>query len=172
MAGYLTKPVDLHDLLDLIDRLTAGRATAGIDHLSKDNVVRHPRFAPPRQVLDLTHIERLRDLEQDDNFFNEVVADFLEDADTLIDELERSALMADSLTFRDRAHALRSSAAHMGATGIRDLCLAWRDFGPNELAARGAREVQLLRSEYERLRSALTMLTGEGRSADVDRGHA
>lgn len=170
MAGYLTKPVDLYELLHLIDRLTSEETTAGDDRPAEDNVVRPPRFAALRQVLDLVHIERLRALDQDDNFFNDVISDFIEDAEMLIGELEHAAMAADSLAFRDRAHALRSSAAHMGATGIRDLCLTWRDFGPNELAARGKQEIISLRSEFERLRDALLALTAEDNPADVDRG--
>jgi len=169
MAGYLTKPVDLHELLHLIDRLTALRATSETAVPARDNVVRPAHFAAPRQVLDLAHIERLRSLEQNDNFFNEVVKDFIEDADMLIDELEHAATSADSLAFRDRAHALRSSATHLGAVGIRELCLTWRDFGPKELTTRGTQEIRLLRSEFDRLRDALTALTTDDKPADIDR---
>ncbi|MDH3662302.1 MAG: ATP-binding protein [Alphaproteobacteria bacterium] len=167
MAGYLTKPLDLHELLRLIDRATAAHAATDDRHSAEDNVVRHPRFTAPRQVLDLAHIERLRDLGQDDDFFPDVISDFIEDANMLIGELERAAMAADSQAFRDRAHALRSSAAHMGATGIRELCLTWRDFGRSELATRGTQEIMLLRSEFDRLRDALT---AEEKPADVDRG--
>ncbi len=169
MAGYLTKPVDLHELLSLIEHLTALDGATVDRRPSEQNVVRHPRFTAPRQILDLTHIERLRDLGQDDDFLSDVVVDFIEDADMLIDELEQAAMAFDSLAFRDRAHALRSSAAHLGATGIRDLCLTWRDFGPNDLQSRGKQEMVLLRAEFDRLRTALTALVTDEQSAGGDR---
>jgi two-component system sensor histidine kinase RpfC len=49
----------------------------------------------------------------------------------------------------------RSSAAHIGASALFELCLAWRGIGPAELAARGAEHVARLRFEFERLRRAL-----------------
>ncbi len=52
--------------------------------------------------------------------------DFIEDAEHLMREIEVAAAAADADAFRDCAHALRSSAAHIGATAIFELCLAWR----------------------------------------------
>ena len=44
--------------------------------------------------------------------------------------------MADARTFRDQAHALRSSAAHVGALGLFDLCLSWRELDDHALMMR------------------------------------
>ena len=56
---------------------------------------------------------------------------------------------------RDAAHALRSSAAHIGAVGLLELCLSWRDLDDSLLRERAAAEVAALRRELARLRAAL-----------------
>ena len=155
--AYLTKPVDTAELLTLIDRLTAPMAAkaSGLGAV----VVRHPRLAgsgPP--VLDWTHLERLRQLDDGDDFLAEVIQDFITDGDELVMELEAAAAAGDATAFRDNAHALRSSAAHIGATALFEICLAWRGLDPAELAEHGASYVTQLKSEFERLRTALLAL--------------
>jgi two-component system sensor histidine kinase RpfC len=106
-------------------------------------------------VLDRSCLERLQQLDQEDDFLSQVLNDFIADAEQLVTELEAAASAGDATIFRDRAHALRSSAAHVGATALFQLCLGWRGIGPDELAAQGTSHVLRLKSEFARLRSAL-----------------
>ncbi|HEX2462457.1 MAG TPA: Hpt domain-containing protein, partial [Vicinamibacterales bacterium] len=108
-------------------------------------------------VLDATHLERLRQLDDHDDFLDSLIRDFIADAAQLVEELETAALHGDAVAFRDRAHALRSSAAHLGATALFELCLEWRGIGKDELAAEGSAYAMRLRSEFERLREALLL---------------
>ncbi|MGH6885123.1 MAG: ATP-binding protein, partial [Geminicoccales bacterium] len=153
IAAFVTKPVDMEELLALIDRLACPKPPM-------------PSALPPgrgrpsgtietRPVLDPSHLNRLRQLDDQDDFLHGLIRDFIADAEQLVDELEAAALDRDAATFRDRAHALRSSAAHIGATAVFELCLEWRGIGPDDLAAEGAHHATLLRSEFERLRLAL-----------------
>jgi two-component system sensor histidine kinase RpfC len=107
-------------------------------------------------VLDPSHLNRLRQLDEQDDFLHGLIQDFIADGEQLVDELEAAALERDAATFRDRAHALRGSAAHIGATALFELCLEWRGIGPDDLATEGADYATFLRSEFERLRLALT----------------
>ena len=163
MDAYLTKPVELQELLALVDRLTrpaAARPRAAPARGSEfrrparaDGLRYDPTGAPP--VLDRAMLDRLRQLDDEEDFLARLIEDFIIDAEQLIVELEAGAVAADAITFRDRAHALRSSAAHIGATALFELCLGWRGIGPAELAARGPDYAAQLRSEFERLRRAL-----------------
>jgi two-component system sensor histidine kinase RpfC len=108
-------------------------------------------------VLDATYLERLRQLDDHDDFVGGLIRDFITDAEQLVEELEAAALDCDAAAFRDRAHALRSSAAHLGATAIFELCLEWRGIGTDDLAAEGGTYAMRLRSEFERLREALLL---------------
>ncbi len=162
--AYVTKPVALEQLLALVERLTrpaaAGPAAARATH---DDTRRPYRGDPDRRgadpsrlpVLDQGLLERLRQLDDEEDFLAGLIHDFIADAEQLIAELEAGAAAADAATFRDRAHALRSSAAHIGATALFELCLEWRGIGAAELAERGVDHVARLRSELERLRCAL-----------------
>jgi two-component system sensor histidine kinase RpfC len=159
IAAYLTKPVDMEQLLGVIDRVTSRESSAGAwpmpdaEHAA-DGAVEAP------SPLDPTHLERLRQLDDADDFLHGLIGDFIADAEQLVDELEAAALDVDAAAFRDRAHALRSSAAHLGATALFELCLRWRGIGPDELAAEGSRYALQLRSEFERLRDALMVELG------------
>jgi two-component system sensor histidine kinase RpfC len=166
MAAYLTKPVDPEDLIFLVDRLTRRRqrpaGRVGADARAA------PVAGPP--VLDRDCLERLRQLDQDDDFLRQIVYDFLGEAEQLMTDLEGAAAAADAATFRERAHALRSSAAHVGAVALFELCLGWRGIGPDELVAQGTDQLARLRSEFGRLRTALLAEAGAPRAAAAGGG--
>jgi two-component system, sensor histidine kinase RpfC len=154
MAGYLTKPVDMEELLGLIDRVAhADPAASSPEQPSRVRPTGTGAEAGP--VLDATYLDRLRQLDDHDDFLAGLIRDFIADAEQLVDELEAAALNGDAAAFRDRAHALRSSAAHLGATALFELCLEWRGIGADDLSAEGSAYAVRLRSEFERLREAL-----------------
>jgi two-component system sensor histidine kinase RpfC len=163
IAGYVTKPVDMEQLLGLIDRLT------------RPDPAVTPRVQPSRArptgtvdkaapVLDAAYLDRLRQLDDRDDFLGGLIRDFIADAGQLVDELEAAALNCDAAAFRDRAHGLRSSAAHLGATAMFELCLQWRGIGADDLAAEGSQYAMRLRSEFDRLREALLLELTEQRA--------
>ncbi|MCE3249575.1 MAG: rpfC 1 [Geminicoccaceae bacterium] len=155
IEGYLAKPVDIDELLPMIDRLTRP-AGAALPMVRLERVeAPGPAAAAPLPALDRMLLERLRQLDDQDGFVSQVIHDFLIDAEQLIAELAAAARAKDALAFRDRAHALRSSAAHIGATALFQLCLGWRGIGAAELAAQGAGCIARLEAEFERLRDAL-----------------
>ena len=161
--AYVTKPAALDELLALVERLTRppaaggpGAAGAALDDGWKPARAELPATGPGRPpVLDHALLDRLRELDDDEGFLADLIQDFIADAEQLIAELEAGAAAADAPTFRDRAHALRSSAAHLGASALFELCLAWRGIGAAELAEQGAEHVARLRFEFERLRRVL-----------------
>jgi two-component system sensor histidine kinase RpfC len=153
VAAFVTKPVDMEELLALIDRVA--RAQPAIASSQPASRPQPTAAGETKPVLDPAHLDRLRQLDGQDDFLRGLVRDFIADAEQLVDELEAAALDRDAAMFRDRAHALRSSAAHIGATAVFDLCHELRGIGPDDLAADGADYATLLKSEFERLRLAL-----------------
>jgi two-component system, sensor histidine kinase RpfC len=89
------------------------------------------------------------------DFVSELAGQFVADATGIIAELDAAAAQGNVTEFRERAHALRSSAANIGAHGIYDMCLAWRQISANELAGQGRAHVRRLTEEIERVRLAL-----------------
>jgi two-component system sensor histidine kinase RpfC len=73
----------------------------------------------------------------------------------IVARIGRAAAPGTRAPFRDEAHALRSSAAYLGATALFELCLAWRHLDDDALILRGAVEVARLEHEFGRLRVAL-----------------
>jgi two-component system sensor histidine kinase RpfC len=162
--AYVTKPVEVRELLSLVDRLTRppGPSIAlQAEPRPSAVVVPHPRLAKSSPVLDPDRLERLQQLDDEDGFVASVIRDFLEDAEQLVGQIAQAAAERDAETFRDCAHALRSSAAHIGATAIFDLCLAWRRITADELAAYGAGHAARLESAFEQLRVALGAVLAE-----------
>ncbi len=170
--AYVTKPIEVRELLSLVDRLTrpsaAPAAPPPAEPRASAVVVPHPRMTGALPVIDQDCLDRLRQLDDQDGFVAAVITDFLEDADQLVRQIAQAAAARDAETFRDCAHALRSSAAHIGATAVFELCLGWRRTTPDELAEHGASHAARLESAFEQLRTALrAVLAEQARRAPV-----
>ena len=83
----------------------------------------------------------------------------------LLAELAAASRDVDSVSFRAKAHALRSAAANVGARGLADLCRAGEGAGPAELGPAGLHLVERLRTEFLRVRQALDSRAGGASSA-------
>ncbi|MBX6747049.1 MAG: Hpt domain-containing protein, partial [Acetobacteraceae bacterium] len=113
----------------------------------------HPRFHPAAPVLDpqvLTDLEALGGPE----FVAGLMEDFLQEAAQVVQAMQAAAGQGDVRRFRAEAHALRSSAANMGARAVQELCAAAEAMVPAEIAGAGARQVALLAAELDRVREA------------------
>lgn len=148
-ADYLTKPLEMRDVLEAIERVSDKDQLAGRPTATK--VIHHPRFTDSQATLDVSYLRNLRTLDPDPAFFVDIIDDFIEDADGLIDELEAAVAAVDDIAYRDRAHALQSSAAHIGATGLRRLCHEWRHVGPDQLRDEGRARIAQIRLEFRTL---------------------
>lgn len=118
-----------------------------------------------RPVLDRRKLEGLVLLDQGDGFIEELVDTFVAEAGDLVAAIEQAALGGDIIAMRDHAHALRSSAAHVGATQLFDVLLGWRSQDDATLLRRGPAEVQHLRLELERASAAFMAWRADHRSA-------
>ncbi len=167
-SAYLTKPIDADTVLQTIDELVpavpelaepgpASEKAAGkvAVHAAGATVVAHPALETGRPVLDPSRLRSLASLDTGDGFLDGVIDDFLADAVQIVARIEAAAAAGRSRELRDQAHALRSSAAHLGAIALFELCLSWRDLGDEALAARGKAEMVRLRREFDRFRQAL-----------------
>jgi two-component system, sensor histidine kinase RpfC len=160
MDACVTKPIEPARLLELIDGMVPLRAgdtpspmpekAAGIEAAK---VVPHPRLAAT-SVIDRQKLEDLEAIGGKD-FVADLVVQFSADAAELVRELDAAAAADDAEAFRERAHALRSGAANIGARGVFELCLAWRQISANELASKGRQHVRKLTEEIDRAAAAL-----------------
>jgi two-component system sensor histidine kinase RpfC len=198
-SGYLTKPVDTPALLRALEEVTEHRrpavAAAGptlrlvvpppttadrpADRWPADRpdpATAASRAAemtpsrPPSAVLDPAKFASLACLDDGDGFLARLIDEFLVDGESIVARVGHAAATGDARAFRDEAHALRSSAAYLGATTLFELCLAWRAVDDDALIMRGAAEVARLEREFDRLRAALLAVRPGGRHTDTGHG--
>jgi len=177
-ARYLTKPVRTEELLAALDelvpperrrgplRMPAAFDVAGSPPPSGEEapaetsaadgvVVPHPRLSAAPSVLDERRLAGLAALDAGDGFLYETVEAFLRDGRGLVEAMERAAAAGDVRAYRDAAHALRSSAAHIGAEALYRRCLEWRGLDDHALALRMKAEAAAVAREFGRAEAAL-----------------
>ncbi len=169
---YLTKPVDVDLLLATVEELVpperrSGSAVAVMDEGQAQGggdgrapsagavVIPHPRAQEEGAVLDESRLRALAGLDQGDGFLRETVEAFLADGEVLVAAMRQAAAAGDVRTYRDRAHALRSSAAHIGAMALYRRCLEWRELDDHALAMRMRHEVEGVAAAFAQARQAL-----------------
>ena len=87
----------------------------------------------------------------------------------MLRELTVAVTNKDLQAFRDQIHALRSSAANIGARNIYKMCLAWRQIGMRELEAQGKEHLRKLELEFQRVRSDLVQYIADAGEAQAGR---
>lgn len=169
MDGCLLKPIAPQDLVAAVETMSRSSPAAfgGSIGLLQD----HPRFraasaAPAATALDKTIIANLRQL-GDSEFLDELMADFIADAKVLIGVLVAAANAGDMQSFRFNAHALRSSAANVGATALGELCAPWIKGRGTDLRMRAAEFAAQAQLELERTREAIMALSAPRRFNNV-----
>ena len=84
-----------------------------------------------------------------------MVASFLTEAAAHLEEVRKAVRLEDGATFRDRVHALRSSAANVGALVLPELCRDWQFASDEMVRQNGAEMAARLVAEFEAVRAAL-----------------
>ncbi|MDX1433558.1 MAG: ATP-binding protein [Gammaproteobacteria bacterium] len=157
MDAYLTKPVDAERLIRTVESL-AGPANVTLgrpDPKALPDVVRSRasdgRAAPPRKpaepALDRQKLVALEGLGPGGAFLEDLVKNFLDEAERLVDQLSRAWQSDDRAALAESATSLRDSAATLGALGLRDLA--------GDLAASADRDPPQRTGDVARIRSAL-----------------
>jgi two-component system sensor histidine kinase RpfC len=158
MDACVTKPIEPAKLLEMIHSMTPERAEPEkpAQATSVADISAHPRFRPAGALptIDEKVVDELETL-GGQAFLAELITEFLREAEGLVRDLTDAAECCDVKLFRDKAHALRSGAANIGARGIYDLCLQWRQITAAELQENGRRHADRLAAELERASRAL-----------------
>ena len=157
MDACATKPIEPHRLLEIIGTLVNDAAKGPRVVSNKAEAAGHSSVTARNSreaAIDLDTIDALENLGGKE-FVDELAAQFLDDAADILRQLSDITAAGDTLAFREQLHALRSAAANIGARGIYEMCLAWRQIAPEDLASQGEIYLNGLREEFERVRVAL-----------------
>ena len=169
MDQVITKPVEPDVLLHHVHKLTATETTA-VEPVESDaeskslvenpgsvtDLTTHPRFrAGQAPVIDQPAIDALCDLDRSGAFLREVIGEFLADATQLLDTMARSVDERDVGSLRDSAHALKSTAAHVGALRMQAICSAFQRASRRDNLAMAQDTVDALNNELASFRKAI-----------------
>jgi two-component system sensor histidine kinase RpfC len=153
MDGCLTKPIEPKRLLEVIGQMTAAATSPASD----ETVTPIPQQARPAArsspALQESMLGDLQALGGDD-FLAELIDGFFVDAGAVLAELRQAVALGDVDAFRDQLHAVRSGAANIGAQGVYELCLAWRQIEADELVRCGRNHVAAIEAEFTRAKDA------------------
>ena len=167
MDGYITKPVEAAKLLQVIESFAkppvdvaealklpprpAASAAADVTDIAS-----HPRFQPESNpVLDPAALAALDAIDPGADFVSEILKDFIIDTEDLLRSLDQALAARNIAGVRDVAHAMRSSAANVGAVRVSRLCGELYSAPALEIEREGRAQVDLLHEEFERYRGVV-----------------
>ncbi|MGB3400308.1 MAG: ATP-binding protein [Candidatus Deferrimicrobiaceae bacterium] len=156
--AYLTKPVEVKKLIELIDSLiTAGReghaATATAQaHPAGNGASEEGRGGP---VIDPATVNELAALGEKEDFLEKLIQIFLETGEQNIENIEKAMLARNYSRVSELAHGLKGSAGQIGASTLMELCNRISHTQPVALMNEGNETVKVLRNEFGRVRAAL-----------------
>jgi len=105
-------------------------------------------------VIDKTTFDELKQMSGDE-FINELIDTFLEDAPKMIEEIKSGLAANNADTFRRAAHSMKSNAATFGASQLAGLAKELEMLGKeNKLHETGDR-LRALEEAYESVRKEL-----------------
>jgi two-component system sensor histidine kinase RpfC len=174
MDAVITKPVEPVKLLTAIEEMTAEhRKTHGdgvISGIHADEADASPKvvtMTPAKRVphlrlisssvLDTKALEDLWLLDTEEDFFAEVVEEFFSDGADLIANISDAVSNRDMAAIKSAVHALRSSAAHVGAHRVRAKCRDFQDLEPAVLAEDGPPMLKDLQLEFDAAHDELVL---------------
>jgi two-component system, sensor histidine kinase RpfC len=134
-----------------------GNAALGASKTRVSEAHEHGRPVPD-EVIDREVLKRLEQLGGAE-FREEVTTAFLLDAHVILDDLEAATRALDDTAFRDLVHAMRSSAANVGAVGLFEVCLALRAVDRDQMQARGQEYLDALSQKLESARLAFDAIS-------------
>ncbi len=121
MDDYVSKPVKEKDLESVLNRWLVGAP-------STTTATTHPQGGSPEstdEVLDAVQFDGLRRLAAasgDPSFLRTLVDNYIDDAESQIEELRQAAARGDAPALLAVAHGLRGTSATIGAAGVATAC--------------------------------------------------
>ena len=158
MDDYVSKPIRIESL---VNALSKGR--------SLDSIVKEPlqlAEEPPSvqaTELDYTALKNLSEaLGGEFHYLVEVINSFLEDAPTMVTEMEKAVVHGDTKTVRRLAHSLKSNSADFGALALNKLCAQMEEKGRSGNLDGASELTEKIAVEYRSVSTLLSELTTRG----------
>jgi len=152
MNDYLSKPVQREALRKMLERWTTPNSSRNGTNRSTEM-----KDDNNRETLDRDVLETLRELSGDDepSLFAELVQIFLDDTPVRLEAIEAAFASADADGIGRAAHALKSSAANLGALALSEMFRDLEQAGREHDIERAGSLIHSVRDEYGRVKEAL-----------------
>ncbi|MFQ5399847.1 MAG: GAF domain-containing protein [Anaerolineae bacterium] len=158
MDDYLSKPVRLEALVDVLNRCSVARqpklSTETIPAESGEPAETQPKRPPDKWPIDAAVAEEIMG-EDADELLPLVLPLYFDSADNAVQALQKAALFHDFEVIKTAAHGLKGSSASLGIISLSDLCAAVDkaiEEGEMHAALAG---VTLIVDEYQKIKDAL-----------------
>jgi two-component system sensor histidine kinase RpfC len=154
--AFLGKPVEAMRLLEEIQDLCGGKARGAATAANPARV--RPAGAPPGDVRHVVNAETLADLEvlgSSPAFMDKLIGVFVADNVTLLAKIEAALGWRNIGEFRSHLHALKGSAASVGAERLTDRCKEIGRLSDAEVKLQMPSLLKQLREELAVTREAL-----------------
>ena len=158
MDAYVTKPVEAARLLEVIDGLTNAAVVAETEAPAAEvaEIASHPRFhGDTEPVIAQQSLADLEAIDPGGAFLEEIIEAFLTESDGTLRHLQDAGAARNLREVRDFAHALRSSAAHVGARRVQRICSFLCHAPRHEVERALDDKLRQLIEEFERFRVAV-----------------
>ncbi len=159
MDGCLHKPIDQPELQEVFRRCAGGHQAGNMPHVPATAQALAPTAITPLDLdtIDVIDLEGLANLMQlgDLAFMRELIGQFFIGSNETLQSITDAVAREDVAAFQDVLHALRSSAANIGAKRIFALALEWRATTSEELARSGDDRVRMLTMTLAEAEAAL-----------------
>jgi len=158
IEGYLTKPVEVRKLLELIDGMVPAEKRAASRVASSPGNPAAPSPEPAireSSVLDPEIIRELHALGGNGEFVGKIIQVFLDSGDQKLREIRRALLTHNFEDFRSLAHALKGSSGQIGAMALMEECDRAAHIEPNGFRRSGTELLRAMNREFSRAREEL-----------------
>ncbi len=157
--AFLPKPVNQKQLLRAIQEHANGQpdiASQPPATRSKSNVEPFPAPDDGIPVIDMDTIHALISIQEDDNFFSNLMTHFYADAQTSIETMDKALPLQDFDAVRDAAHALQGSAGGIGAVALFEQCAALSHADNQLLRGKGKEMLREVKAQLRKVKAALS----------------
>jgi len=157
MAAYAARPVAAGRVLEGIAEWTSKARVESSEPPAAEvaEIASHPRFQGDTEpVIAPQALSDLEAIDPGGEFLEEIIEAFLLESDTTIGHLRSAAAAHNLREIRDLAHALRSSAAHVGARRVQRVCSFLCNAPRHEVERQAGDKARLLTDELDRFRAA------------------
>ncbi len=122
MDDYISKPIVIQEIQNCLRKWGTEINEIEPVPIHTDNIIMPPKEEKSKSLLDPNIIESLKELDENDNFFQNLVTSFLGNAAKAVLEIKKIAEEKNFDGLVQASHKLKGSSANLGAKELADVC--------------------------------------------------